>query len=77
MSFSASFLSQGRSVIHSLWPGKGSGANRKGKTEGQGRREEKLGQQRNKTVSSPSLGAFKHLMGIWQIFSSLSQGLVL
>lgn len=77
MSSSASFLFQGRpgSDPFPAVSKRGVGSTVKGKTEGQGR--ETLAQKRDQTMSSPSLGSFKHLTGTWQIFSSRSQGLVL
>lgn len=66
----------GLGLIQSLRSVKGKGAGRLYReTEGQG--GELLASPRNQAVSSPSLGAFKHLMRIWQLFSCLSQDLVL
>lgn len=78
MSFSASFLFQGQSVsdpFPAVSKRVVGGVNCEGKTEGQGR--ETLAQKRNQTMSFLSLGACKHLIGIWQMFSSRSQDLAL
>lgn len=74
MSLSASFMFQGGSVSDPFpAASEGEVGPAVERTEGQ---EERAAQQRE-AVSSLSLGAFKHLMGTWQVLSCLYQCLVL